>query len=48
MLEQRMNYLHENPLRAGFVTAAQYWLYSSAVDYYTENEKGLLGLVLLT
>jgi putative transposase len=48
MLEQRMNYLHENPVRAGFVTASEHWLYSSAVDYYTENEKGLLELMLLT
>lgn len=48
MLEQRINYLHENPIRAGFVTAAEYWHYSSAVDYYTSNEKGLLELILLT
>jgi putative transposase len=47
MLEQRMIYLHENPVRAGFVTTSEQWLYSSAVDYYTENEKGLLELVLL-
>ena len=48
MLEQRMNYLHENPLRAGFVLAAEYWLYSSAVDYYVENGKGLIELMLFT
>ena len=48
MLEQRMNYLHENPVRAGFVTSPEQWLFSSAVDYYTEHEKGLLTLVLLT
>ena len=47
MLEQRINYLHENPVRAGFVSTAEQWLYSSAIDYYTENEKGLLELVLL-
>lgn len=48
MLQQRLNYLHENPVRAGFVTKAEDWLYSSAIDYYTENEKGLFELVLLT
>lgn len=48
MLEQRMNYLHVNPVSAGFVTADEHLLYSSAVDYYTENEKGLLGLVFLS
>ena len=48
MLEQRMNYLHENPVRAGFVTSPEQWLYSSAADYYTDYEKGLLKLVFLT
>jgi len=43
-----MNYLHENPVRAGFVTVAEHWQYSSAIDYYTEIEKGLLELVVLT
>lgn len=48
MLEQRMNYLHDNPVRAGFVTSPEHWLYSSAIDYFTENEKGLLELVVVT
>jgi putative transposase len=48
MLEQRINYLHDNPVRAGFVTQPEDWSYSSAIDYYSENEKGLLELVLLT
>lgn len=48
MLQQRMNYLHENPVRAGFVTSPEYWYYSSAADYHTNKEKGLLDLVLLT
>jgi len=29
MLEQRMTYVHENPVRAGFVTLPEQWLYSS-------------------
>ena len=45
MLEQRMNYLHENPVRAGFVELAENWKYSSAVDYYTKDRKGLLEIV---
>lgn len=48
MLEQRMNYLHENPVRAGFVSSPEQWLYSSAVDYYTLNGQGFVELVLLT
>jgi hypothetical protein len=47
MFEQRLTYLHENPVRSGFVLLPENWLYSSAVDYYTSNEKGLLDLVLL-
>ncbi len=44
---QRLNYLHENPVRAGFVTEPQQWLYSSAVDYYTNNQKELLNIEML-
>ncbi len=40
---QRFTYLHENPVRAGFVREPQDWLYSSAIDCYT-NQKGLLNL----
>jgi hypothetical protein len=41
---QRFIYLHDNPVRAGFVREPQDWPYSSAIDYYT-NGKGLLNLV---
>lgn len=44
MLRQRFTYLRDNPVRAGFVREPQYWLYSSAIDFYT-NAKGLLTLV---
>ena len=37
-------YLHENPVRAGFVREPQDWLYGSAIDCYI-NGKGLLDLV---
>jgi putative transposase len=43
--KQRMNYLHENPVRAGFVYEPKEWFYGSGIDYYTENEKGLLDIV---
>ncbi len=45
ILDQRMNYLHENPVKAGFVESAENWKYSSAVDYYTKAGKGLLEIV---
>ena len=42
MYNQRLVYLHENPVRAGFVREPQEWLYSRAIDYYIPNGKGLL------
>jgi putative transposase len=42
-LERAANrYLHQNPVIAGFVRQPQDWVYSSAVDYYTDNQKGLI------
>jgi len=47
IFDQRVDYLHENPMRAGFVYQPQDWLYGSGVDYYTANEHGLLEIVFL-
>jgi REP element-mobilizing transposase RayT len=47
MYQQKINYLHENLERAGFVTQPQDWKYSSAIDYYTSDGKGLLEIVRL-
>lgn len=41
---QKMDYLHLNPVRAGFVFQPQDWKYGSGVDYYS-NLKGLLDIV---
>lgn len=43
LLEQRLQYLHENPVRSGLVWEAWHYKYSSAIDYYT-TEKGLLKI----
>ena len=43
ILETRMNYLHENPVRAGFVWRAEDYRYSSAIYYYTSG-KGLINI----
>lgn len=32
-LFQRLNYVHNNPVKAGFVTENDAWKYSSAIDY---------------
>lgn len=41
--KQRLNYLHENPVRSGLVWEPWHFKYSSAIDYYTK-EHGLLKI----
>lgn len=45
MVEQKLNYLHQNPVVSGFVFNAEDYLYSSARDYC--GEKGLLDIILI-
>ena len=33
VIDQKINYIHENPVVAGFVSEATHWKYSSAIDY---------------
>jgi putative transposase len=42
MFYQKMEYIHRNPVEAGFVEKEQDWLYSSAGDFYGKN--GLIEL----
>jgi REP element-mobilizing transposase RayT len=44
---QRMDYLHFNPVKAGFVKEPHQWVYSSAIDYFDSKEKGLLDISFL-
>ena len=46
MLLQRLDYIHNNPVKAGFVVAPQDWKYSSAYDY-SGGTQGLIDLVML-
>jgi REP element-mobilizing transposase RayT len=41
-----LEYLHQNPVKAGLVWEPWHYKYSSGIDYYTE-EKGLLDLVMI-
>ena len=45
-IRQRLDYLHENPVTAGFVDKPEHWRFSSAIDYYTNN-KGLIEIINL-
>jgi REP element-mobilizing transposase RayT len=46
MMHQKLNYLHNNPVEAGFVEKPEDWLYSSANDYYT-GRKGMIDILLI-
>ena len=41
--KDRLDYLHENPVRSGLVWEPWHYKYSSAIDYYT-NEHGFLEI----
>ncbi len=43
MLLQKINYIHHNPVRRGYVDEPRHWRYSSARDY--EGNEGLIGVV---
>ncbi|RDV10359.1 transposase [Pontibacter diazotrophicus] len=45
LMEQRLEYLHQNPVKAGFVEEPEQWYYSSARDY--AGKKGRLEVVLI-
>ncbi len=44
VFKQKLNYIHENPVRSGIVDYAEDYLYSSARDY--AGKKGLINIVL--
>lgn len=46
VITQKLNYLHDNPVKEGLVFKDEQYVYSSAIDY--AGEKGLLDLVLLS
>ncbi|PVV49402.1 transposase [Chryseobacterium sp. HMWF035] len=42
---QKINYIHQNPVKAGLVFRAEDYRYSSAIDY--SDEKGLLDHIVI-
>jgi len=42
IMDQKLQYLHMNPVVAGYVSEAAHWKYSSAIDYL--GGKGLLDI----
>jgi Transposase and inactivated derivatives len=47
MYVSRLNYVHSNPVKAGFVAEPQEWLYSSAADYCRSRQQGPLSISFL-
>jgi hypothetical protein len=42
VIDQKVEYIHQNPVVSGFVTEAHHWKYSSAIDY--SGGKGVLEI----
>lgn len=42
MIEQRLNYIHQNPVEEGIVFEPHHYVYSSAIDY--SGKRGLIGI----
>jgi putative transposase len=42
VIDQKVDYIHNNPVEAGFVSEAHHWKYSSAIDF--SGGKGVLGI----
>ena len=45
VIDQKINYIHNNPIEAGFVREPQHWQYSSANDYC--GNKGPVNIEIL-
>jgi len=45
VIDQKINYLHQNPVEEGLVFKAEDYVYSSAVDY--AGEQGLLEVIVV-
>ena len=45
LLDQKLHYLHQNPVEAAFVNEPEHYLYSSALDY--AGGQGMLKVILL-
>jgi len=42
MMYQKIEYIHNNPVRRGYVEESSYWRYSSAQNY--EGKEGLVNV----
>jgi putative transposase len=47
MLNHKVDYIHDNPVKRGYVSAPEHWIYSSAGDYIL-NRQGVIEIQALT
>jgi REP element-mobilizing transposase RayT len=45
VIDQKIDYIHQNPVEEGLVFKAEDYVYSSAIDYAGEN--GLLDVIII-
>ena len=45
VINQKLDYIHNNTVEEGLVFRANHYMYSSAIDY--AGEKGLLDIILI-
>lgn len=48
MFDKTLNYIHQNPVVAGFVINPEDWKYSSAIDFCSPDGSRKKGLVELS
>lgn len=46
-IRQKMDYLHNNPVKAGLVSESHHWMYSSAADYAAGRQVGGIKTCIL-
>ncbi len=44
-IDQKLNYIHQNPVQAGLITQEEFYTYSSAIDYW--GGTGLIEVILI-
>ena len=45
VIMQKLEYIHQNPVVAGFVPEAEHWKYSSAINY--NGKEGVMDVLFL-
>ena len=44
MMRQKLDYIHANPVKRGYVAQMEHWRYSSAVNYLDDDSNGLIDI----